>query len=64
MLEIPFAGFKDFQDCVNKQMARHRDEKGFKVENARRICGAIQARVEGTKKMSVVHHGEHATMEV
>ena len=43
---MPFAGFKTFNDCVLKTMERHKGEKGFTLENARKICGAIQARTE------------------
>jgi len=40
---MPFAGFKDFDDCVTKQM-----DKGNSREAASRICGAIKRRVEGS----------------
>ena len=46
MINIPFAGYKDFNACVIDQMKRHKNEKGFKIENARKICGAIQSKVE------------------
>ena len=43
---MPFAGYKDFDDCVKEHMRRHKGDKGFTLENARRMCGAIQARTE------------------
>ena len=46
----PFANYPDFKSCVSDQMRKHKGMKGFKIENARRICGAIQARVEGKGK--------------
>jgi len=47
---MPFAGYKNFEECVRDQMNKHKGQKGFKIENARRICGFIQARVEGKKR--------------
>ena len=38
---MPFAGFKDFNACVSAQKADGKSE-----ESARKICGAIKARVE------------------
>lgn len=39
---MPFAGFPNFDDCVEKQMAKGRSE-----EEARKICGYIKSRTEG-----------------
>lgn len=39
---MPFAGYKDFNDCVNKVMAR----KGFDIERASAYCAVIQRKVE------------------
>ncbi len=47
---MPFGGFESFDDCVKKQLVKHKGQKGFGTENARKICGAIQARVEKGKK--------------
>ena len=44
---MPMGPYKDFADCVNKQMAKHKGEKGFTVENARAVCGAIKKKIEG-----------------
>ena len=46
---MPFGGYKDFNACVLDQMKKHKGEKGFTKENARRICGAIQSRVENAE---------------
>jgi len=40
----PFAGFRDFQDCVNKML-----EKGHTEEEAKKICGKLQAEHEGER---------------
>lgn len=40
----PFAGFKDFQTCVDSQKKR-----GHSEDSAKRICGWLQARTEGEK---------------
>ncbi|MHA2202177.1 MAG: hypothetical protein ACW991_00675 [Candidatus Hodarchaeales archaeon] len=49
---MPFAGFATFDACTKAQMNRHKGEKGFTMENARRICGFLQARAEKAKKLS------------
>lgn len=41
----PFAGFADFEACVDAQRA-----KGASDEDARKICGALQAETEKAKK--------------
>jgi len=46
-VKIPFANFPDFESCVKAQLSKHSGERGFTVENARRICGAIKTRAEG-----------------
>jgi len=46
---VPFGPYKDFSHCVQEQMRKHKGEKGFTLENARKICGFIQARVEEKK---------------
>ena len=46
---MPFAGYKDFKDCVEKQVA-----KGKSKESAQKICGALQAKVE--KKESIIEN--------
>ncbi len=47
---MPFMGYETFQICVSDQMKKHAGQKGFKEENARKICGYLQAKAEGTKK--------------
>jgi hypothetical protein len=42
----PFGGFRDFDFCVSEQMRKHKGEKGFTIENARKICGFIKAKTE------------------
>ena len=44
---MPFAGFKDFAACVAAQKS-----KGKSDLSARKICGTIQAKVEGARKRS------------
>ena len=46
---MPFSGYPDFDACVQDQMKKHKGEKGFKKENAQRICGFIQARAEAKR---------------
>ena len=41
---MPFAGYVNFDACVADQVSN-----GKSPEAARRICGALQARVEGRK---------------
>jgi len=42
---MPFAGYKDFDACVADQQS-----KGYSEEQARKICGALQAEEEGREK--------------
>jgi len=44
---MPMGPYPDFQSCLDDQMRKHKGMKGFTIENARRICGAIKARTEG-----------------
>ena len=39
---MPFAGYKDFDSCVQSQI-----QKGKSSEAAHKICGALQSQVEG-----------------
>jgi len=41
---MPFMGFKNFADCVKKQKA-----KGKSDLSARKICGSLQKKAEGSK---------------
>lgn len=43
----PFAKWANFDQCVLEQMKKHKGEKGFTMENAQAICGAIKKKVEG-----------------
>jgi len=45
--QLPFAGYKDFADCVRKNQ-----DKG----NPEAYCGAIKHQVEGTSSKFVVHY--------
>lgn len=40
---MPFAGYKDFDDCVNKIMSK----KGWPKERAEAYCATIKRTVEG-----------------
>lgn len=42
---MPFAGYKDFDDCVKKVMAN----KGWDKERASKYCASIKRRIEGTE---------------
>ncbi len=44
-IQKPFAGFENFDSCVEAQM-----DKGNSEESAKKICGSIQARTEDKKK--------------
>lgn len=48
---MPFAGYPDFQSCLNDQMRKNKGKKGFTIDNARRICGFLQKRSEQKHKM-------------
>jgi len=39
-------GYESFTACVKDQMNKHKGEKGFTLENARKICGFLQAKAE------------------
>ena len=39
---MPFAGYKDWDDCIAKQKA-----KGYSQERADRICGFLKHKFEG-----------------
>ena len=54
---MPMGQYKDFAECTSDQMKKHSGEKGFKMENAQRICGFIKAKTES--KMS-----EHDSMDM
>lgn len=45
---MPFAGFKDFADCIRQQMAKtsKRTGKKFTKDAASRVCAVIQRRAE------------------
>lgn len=43
---MPFAGYENFNACVKDQLNKHKGQEGFKIENAKSICGALQARTE------------------
>jgi len=43
---MPFAGYKDFADCVKKQIAKGKDKA-----SADKICGSIKHKVEDAKKL-------------
>ncbi|RLF66129.1 MAG: hypothetical protein DRN30_02735 [Thermoplasmata archaeon] len=45
-IQKPFAGFKDFDDCVRTMM----EEQGYDEETARKVCGKIYWQTEGKKK--------------
>ena len=47
---MPFGPYANFAACVSDQMNKHKGEKGFKIDNARRICGAIEKRIKDTRK--------------
>ena len=66
---MPFAGFKDFDDCLKK--VKEKNPK-YTDEVARKVCGKLQAEHEDTKKsdaesvapMTVDIDKEHARMEI
>ena len=47
---LPFAGFEDFDECVNEMKADGHDD-----ESAARICGALQQQVEGETGQETGH---------
>lgn len=49
-VEKPFAGYADFAECINDQVSR-----GRKVEQARRICGALE-RDHAEKEGPLINH--------
>jgi len=38
--------YANFDACLIAQMKKHKGEKGFTMDNARKICGFIKARTE------------------
>ena len=44
VINIPFSGYPTFAACVSDQMRKHKGEKGFTIDNARRICGFLEKR--------------------
>ncbi len=46
MINMPFANFINFQDCVKKTMAKH---KGWKKERASAYCAVIERRIKETE---------------
>lgn len=57
-VQKPFAGFENFGACVAAQRANGHDE-----ESARRICGALQARVEKAADEATVHFITKSALE-
>lgn len=41
---MPFAGFKDFDECISKMRS-----KGHDMESAKNICGSLKHKHEGKK---------------
>lgn len=58
---MPFAGFKNFDACVDAQKA-----KGLSDESARRVCGALMTRFEGKsdESKSLKHYGGTGCLNV
>jgi len=57
---MPFSGYSDFNSCVADQI-----KKGKSEEVAKKICGALQAKVEGKKELDIAKSlGEHLIKEV
>jgi putative serine protease XkdF len=50
---MPFRGFSDFADCLEKLQLR-----GYSESVARRICGALQRDAEKTKKAGMSSHAD------
>ena len=48
LIKKPFADYKDFSDCLADQKANGHDE-----DSAKKICGAIKARVEKSDFLSL-----------
>lgn len=42
---MPFAGFKDFDDCKKKMIG-----KGYSTKSSEKICGKLQAQHESKKE--------------
>ena len=38
--------YANFDACLIDQMRKHKGDKNFKIENARKICGFIKAKTE------------------
>lgn len=43
---MPFAGYEDFQSCVDAQVSKGKDN-----ETAKKICGSLQSQTEGASKV-------------
>lgn len=43
---MPFAGYKDFADCLSKQKQKGKDDM-----SAKKICGSVKGKVEDAKKL-------------
>lgn len=54
---MPIGKYPTFSACVTDQMKIHSGEKGFKIENARSICGAIEKRTKNEQLSEVYHSG-------
>jgi len=52
---VPFSGYISFDACVVDQIS-----KGKSEESARKICGSLQAKVEGRKMATVIEQLEVA----
>jgi len=46
---MPFAGYETFDACVADQK-----KKGKSDESAKKICGALQAKVEGKSMLDLI----------
>ena len=44
---MPFAGFKDFQECLNS-MAK----EGYEPQTAKKICGSLKHKYEGNELLN------------
>jgi|GEM_PF-4604014 len=57
---MPIGDYENFAACVADQI-----KKGKSEESAKKICGALQAKVEGKKELDVAKSlGEHLIKEV
>lgn len=43
---MPIGNYPDWDSCVKDQMRKHKGEKGFTIENARRICGFLEKKLK------------------